>query len=312
MELTFERAAVVGATGPFGREIADWMHARGIRLRVVSRSLENLGRRFTDPAVEKRVADARAPGALLAAVDGCDLVINSVGLPPERMGEHPRIAASLSEVVARTGAYCVQISNWWSYMPIAAVPVSEQSAREDGPLWARYRRWAEDILVEAGAAVVQLPDFFGPGVQESILQRPLREAAAGRAMRWIGGGDVERDYLYLPDAVRLVGELAGCSEAYGERWLVPGSGPISGREVAEIASGVLGRRVRLRSAGPALLRAASLFDRDLGAFRPLVRDYVRPIRYDGSKLQGLLGARPRTPYELALERTLRAIQNDAR
>lgn len=311
MELTFERVAVVGATGPMGREIADWMHARGTALRVVSRSLEHLGRRFTDPAIEKRAADARDPRALLSAVDGCDLVIDCIGLPPEQMVEHPRVAASLSEVVARTGAHCLLVSSWWSYMPIASVPLSEQSPREDGPMWARYRRWAEDILLEGGAAVVQLPDFFGPGVHESTLQRPLRDAVAGRTMQWIGGADVDRDYVYVPDAARLAGELAGHSGAYGERWLIPGSGPISGHGVAQIASAVLGRRVRVRAAGPVLLRVAGWFDRDLRAFLPLVRDYIRPIRYDGSKLQGLLGPRPRTPYELALERTLRAIQNEA-
>lgn len=306
-DLTFERAAVVGATGPAGRAIAEWLHVHGVRVRAVSRSAESLAARFPGPGVEKHPADARDPAALLAAVDGCDLVVHCVGLPPQRMADHPRIAACVAEAAGRTGAWCLQISSWWSYMPVTGLPVSEQSPREGGPLWARHRRWAEDILLESGAAVVQLPDFFGPGVGDSSLQRALREAAAGRPMHWIGGPRVERDYIYVPDAMRLAAEIATRSAAYGERWLVPGSGPISALGVAAIVGEVLGRRVRVRAAGSGLLRLASLFDRELRAFLPLVREYVRPIRYDGTRLHGLLGPRLRTPYEVALERTLRAI-----
>ena len=55
----------------------------------------------------------------------------------------------------------------------------------------RMRREAEDILQGAGAAVLNLPDFYGPEVHASILQRALEEAAAGKAVNWIGraGGD---------------------------------------------------------------------------------------------------------------------------
>ena len=307
MGLTFERVAVVGATGPTGQEIAGWFRQRGTAVRVVSRSVESLARRFPDPAIERHPADARDPTALLGAIEGCDLVVNCIGLPAEQMADHPRIASNLAEAVASTGARCLTISSWWSYMPVRCLPVSEQSPREAGPRWARHRRWAEDILGEAGAAVIQLPDFFGPSVRDSILQRPLRQAVAGRAMSWVGDAGVERDYIYVPDAMRLAGEIAHHGEAYGERWLIPGSGPISGRGIAELASGILGRRVRIRAAGPMLLRLVSLFDADLRAFMPLVPEYVRPVRYEGARLQALLGPRPRTPYEIALRLTLQSI-----
>ena len=44
----------------------------------------------------------------------------------------------------------------------------------------RFRREAEDILVDAGAAIVNLPDFYGPEMHVSTLQQALVEAIAGK------------------------------------------------------------------------------------------------------------------------------------
>jgi hypothetical protein len=45
-----------------------------------------------------------------------------------------------------------------------------------------------------------------------------------------------------------------------EHWCLPGSGPLSGRQAADIASR---RHVKLRPAGLAMLRVVSLFNKDL-------------------------------------------------
>jgi nucleoside-diphosphate-sugar epimerase len=307
MVLSFERVAVVGATGPTGREIATQLAAKGLRVRVVSRRAEVLETMFAGVGVEKRTGDALDADSLLAAIADCDLVIDCIGLPSDHMADHPKVAATLAAAIGRTGARCVQVSSYWSFMPIGHVPVSEKSARADGPPWARYRRQAEDILCEAGGAIVHLPDFFGPYVHSSTLQLPLMDAIAGKSMNWIGGADVERDYIYVPDAMKLVADLATHNEAYGERWVIPGSGPISGSQVAAMLSSILGRQVKLRTAGPLLLRALSLFKPDLRGLMQVVPTYVQPIRYDGSKLDQLLGKRQRTPYERAFRQTLSAI-----
>jgi hypothetical protein len=46
----------------------------------------------------------------------------------------------------------------------------------------RFRREPEDILLDAGAAVVNLPDFHGPEVHVNTLQQALVEAVAGKRM----------------------------------------------------------------------------------------------------------------------------------
>lgn len=308
MSPTFLRAAVVGATGPTGRELVALLAARGQAVRAVSRRRAALDAAFPDPAVEKQEGDALDAASLRAALAGCDLVVDCIGLPGGAMADHPRVARTLAEAVRATGARCVQVSSYWAYVPIASLPLTEASPRVGGPPWVRFRREAEDVLRQAGAAIVHLPDFFGPNVHTSTLQLPLRDAAAGRPMSWIGGADVARDYVFVPDAMRIVAALAARDGSYGKDWIVPGSGPISGAEVARLAGEILGRPVKLRAAPPWVLRFLSLFDRDLRGFLQLVPTYAAPLRFDGSKLDALLGPTPRTPYPEALRTTLASLR----
>jgi nucleoside-diphosphate-sugar epimerase len=196
------------------------------------------------------------------------------------------------------------VSSTWSYMPIAALPLAETHPRTGGPRFAQMRREAEDALIAAGAGVVHLPDFFGPHVHDATLQMALADAVAGRAMRWLGGRHVRRDYIFVPDAAALTAELALCEDAPGEHWIVPGSGPVSGAEIAVMVSARLARGVRLRTAGLATLRLAALFDRRLAGFLQIAPEYVKPVSYDGGRIERLLGPRPRSAYDVAIAKTL--------
>lgn len=86
--------------------------------------------------------------------------------------------------------------------------------------------------------------------------------------------------------------------------MVPGSGPLSGREAVDIAARHLCRSVKLRSVGLATLRILSLLNRDMRGFLQVAPDYMKPVRYDGRKLQALLGPRQMTAYDAGIGGTL--------
>ena len=298
------KAAIVGATGPIGIHLAAALRAAGIGVRAVARNGEALARLFPETGIEKTPADALDAAALARAVAGCDLVVDCVGLPASHMQDHARVAANIAATMKQSGARALHVSSYWAYLPVARLPVDEAHPRKGGNAYIQARRAAEDILEAAGAAIVNLPDFFGPHVHTSTLQQPLAEAAKGKTMNWIGPSSVAREYVFVPDALRLVAALAQRPEAYGQRWIVPGSGPVTGATVAAIASRHLGRTVKLRPAGAWLLRLVSLFNRDLRDFMPMLPHYLAPIRYDAAKLARLLGPPAPTPYEQAIPQTL--------
>ncbi len=307
MPHSLRRVAIVGATGPTGIHLARELTGRGSAVRVVSRSRERLERAFAGLEVEVAPADALDPAALAAAVAECDLVVDAIGLPPDRMADYPRTARAVVAAAGEAGARLLQVSSYWSYLPVRRLPVDEAHPRVGGNPYIGHRREAEDILQAAGAVVAQLPDFFGPEVHTSTLQMPLEDAAAGKPMSWIGGAKVERDYIFVPDAMRVVADLAQCGEASGKRVLLPGSGPLSGERLALLAGQSLGRPVRLRAAPLWLLRLLALVSRDLRAFLPMLPHYVRPLSFDTRRLEELVGPPRITPYEEAVAETLRWI-----
>lgn len=278
-------------------------------MRAVSRRRETLAGLFGDLAgMEVAAADALDADATRAAVDGCDLVVDCIGLPAERMADHPHTARVVSRAAADAGARCLQVSSYWSFLPHRGEVVNESHPRHGGHEWFRLRREAEDVMLEAGAAVVHLPDFFGPHVHTSSVQAALEQAAAGEPVQWLGGADTAREAAFVPDSMGIVVELAERDEAYGTDWAIPGSGALTAHRLAEIAGHHLGHDVAVKAAPGWLLKLVSLVHPQLRAIRPLIPHYVKPVRYDTSKLRGLLGEVTTTPFEEAIPATLAWIQ----
>jgi len=303
------KVAIVGATGPTGIHLAAELRKTAAAVRVVARGMDKLARLFPDAAVEKRPADILDADATLRAIDGCDLVYDCIGLPGDRMHLHPETARNIAGALRHTKARCVQVSSYWAYYPQARAEMNESHPRSGGPPWVRRRREAEDILCEAGAAILHLPDFYGPQVQISTLQNALNEAASGKTVNWLGKADVQREYIYVPDAMRIAAAIGARAEAFGAHWCLPGGGPLSGRQAADIAGRHLGRPVKLRSVGMTMLRIVSLFNKDLRGLLQVAPDYMKPVRYDGRKLQGLLGPPQMTSYDAGIGQTLAWIES---
>lgn len=299
-----DRIAIVGATGPTGGHLARELQRRGRPVRAISRSMVRLQRSFAGVDVELMAADARDAESMRRALDGCAVAVDCIGLPADRMGEHVTTARSLAAAMRSTGARGVQVSSYWSYLPQRGRVIDESHPRVGGNPFIRARREAEDSLRAAGAAIVHLPDFFGPLVHTSTLQNALSDAAAGKAMSWIGSPAIEREYAFVPDAMRIVADLLERDDIYGQDWAVPGSGPVSAATLAELAGRHLGRRVALRTAPPWILRVMAYASADLRSFMPMIPHYVVPVVYDAAKLRRTLGSATTTPYERAVPETL--------
>jgi nucleoside-diphosphate-sugar epimerase len=280
------------------------LRKRGTALRVIARGMERLARLYPEADVEKHAANVLDADATLRALEGCELVYDCIGLPGDQMHLHPVTARNIATALRDTKARCVQVSSYWAYYPQVRPTMNESHPREGGPPWVRYRREAEDILRAAGAAIMHLPDFYGPQVHVSTLQNALVEASQGKTVNWIGKADVPREYIYVPNAMRIAAALGARPEAFGEHWCLPGSGSLSGRQVTEIAGRILGRPVKLRAAGMGLLRLVGLFNKELRGLLQVAPDYMKPVRYDAGKLGGLLGAPVLTSYEAGIAETI--------
>jgi hypothetical protein len=74
--------------------------------------------------------------------------------------------------------------------------------------------------------------------------------------------------------------------------------------VVEISERHLGRQFKFRSVSMTTLRVISLFNKDLRGLLQVAPDYMKPVRYDAHKLQGLLGPQQMTSYGDGIGNTL--------
>ncbi|MFQ5844746.1 MAG: epimerase, partial [Planctomycetota bacterium] len=196
------------------------------------------------------------------------------------------------------------ISGYWSFSPIRANPVREDHPRRPVSRAGRLRKEQEDILLEAGAAVAFLPDFYGPGADMSFVHGAIEPLLRSRRGTWPGAYEAPREFLYIPDAGRILCDLAAQEEAYGKGWVVAAAGPITPRRAVEAAAAYAGVRARVREIGPGVMRAAGLFNRDIRLFADIAPVYRNPVFFDATRLRGLLGSYHVTSYEIGLAATV--------
>jgi nucleoside-diphosphate-sugar epimerase len=307
-----EKIAIFGAAGAIGTAVALELEHRGFPYRVVGRDRGKLERAFGDARnAEVLAADLSDPMSAGDASRGCDTVIYAVGVPYTQFELHPKLMATTVEAAAATGVQrLLVVSSVYSYGRPETPRVAETHPRRPHTIKGRMRRDQEDIALNAQkqgllrAAVVRLPDFYGPHADQSLANPILEAALDGRKANWLGSVDLPHEFIFVPDAGRTIVDLGSQSGAYGEAWNIGGPGPIPGRDFIETAYREAGQAPQWRTAGKALLWLA-------GWFKPMMSELVEmsylhetPVILDDSKLHTLLGSVQKTPYAEGIRNTL--------
>jgi nucleoside-diphosphate-sugar epimerase len=196
-------------------------------------------------------------------------------------------------------------------------PISENHPREPHTFKGRMRLAQENLVLAAhgqnglSTLVLRLPDFYGPGIERSLLNGVFEGAANGKRAQVIGPVDVPHEFIYLPDIGPVVEKLTRTPQAYGRWWHLAGAGTITQRDVARQAYALAGREPKLLVAGKTLLRL-------LGLFNPLMRELVEmnylmtePVVLDDSALTELIGPIAKTSYEEGIRHAFDAAREAA-
>jgi nucleoside-diphosphate-sugar epimerase len=300
--MSTERVAVLGATGPVGYQVIESLNRRGMGVVAVSRNAEKLAR-LSDQAglrFDSVVADiSDASGVLAELARNCSAFVLTAGVDPAQLDQQLGMVRS---VVSAGPRRLVYVSSCWSYAPLVRDVVDENHPRTAGGR-VRYRAAAEDLVIAAGGTVLHLPDFYGPRVHVSPLQRVLSLAVAGRRITWPAGADTVREHVYIEDVGEMVVGAIDRTPA-GTHLIVPGSGPITFAEMLAHSRSAFGAPVRGSALGRLPLPLLRMFDpwsRHLG---DALTEYRKPVRYDGSALRSFIGSVDLTPYERGIAATV--------
>jgi nucleoside-diphosphate-sugar epimerase len=300
--------AIIGAAGAVGRAVADELEKRGLRPAVLGRDGARLERLFGGRA-DIRPADLADPDAAARALEGIGLAVYCVGLPYPEFNRHPVLMRAALQAARKADVQrMIVVSSVYSYGRPRAARVSEDHPREPEARKGRFRKEQEDAAIaahEPGALetlVLHLPDFYGPYASNSLAHMMLESLMAGKPARWLGDPDLPHEFVFMPDAARVIADLLEHPECFGRRWNLAGPGAISGRQFVELAAKEIGCRPRVIRTGRGMLIMAGLFS-------PLLRQLVElqylgetPVLLDDGALASDLGGLQKTPYEEGVRR----------
>ena len=179
------------------------------------------------------------------------------------------------------------------------------------------RKAQEDLLMRAhaegriNAAVLRLPDFYGPGVSASLLNGAAVAAVQGGTADMLGPLDAPHEFVYVPDVGPVVARLIANAGAWGRTWHLGGAGTTTQQALVDEMERASGRKLKRRVAGKTTLRVIGLFDKVMREAVEMNYLMTEPVIMDDSALQGLIGPIRKTPYAEGIRRTMAAVPEKA-
>lgn len=307
-----QKAAIFGAAGAIGPQVAAELNLRGIPFRVVGRSRAKLEAAFASlthaEIFEADIGDLRSAGG---AARGVDTIFYCVGLPYPSHHLHPVLMrTTLEAATAMNVERIVLVSSVYPYGVPRTARVAETHPREPHTRKGQYRKQQEDLLLEAHRSgklhglIVTLPDFYGPGTTQALANLIFEGAIANKTANWIGPVNTPHEFVYVPDTGPVIVELASRDDCYGEAWNFGGPGAINTLDFITRAYRAAGHPPKYRTAGRGMLKM-------LGWFNPLMRElpemlYLEetPVILDDTKLTEKLGNVHKTRYDDGIRQTI--------
>jgi nucleoside-diphosphate-sugar epimerase len=311
-EILTEKIALVGATGAIGKSVANALHQQGRRYRVIGRSRSTLQKAFgDDPLAEVVTWDPEDERTIRESLKGASAIVYMVGVPYTDFHLHPILMRRvLDAAIAENIDRLLLIGTLYVFGLPQTERITEDHPRQPHTFKGRKRKEQEDMVLAAHATgkikttVLRLPDFYGPGVERSMLTDLFVAVKQKRKAKMIGPIDRPHEFVFVPDVGPVVARLLDTPAAFGRAWNLGGAGATTQLELARMA---FAGPPRYMAAGKMMLRLLGLFDPFLREFVEMHYLMTDPLIVDDSALQELLGGITKTPYSEGVRRSLAAI-----
>lgn len=202
---------VIGGSGFVGRHLCQQLAAMGYRVRVPTRDRERAKPLILLPTVDVVVADVHDPASLAAVTQGCDAVINLVGVLHDGRATCGFAAAHV-ELARKVVAACREtgVRRLLQMSALAAAP--------DAPsAYLRSKGEAERIVLESGldATVFRPSVIFGP--DDSFLNLFARLAGLMPVLV-LASPDARFQPVYVDDVAGVFVRALADPASWGRRY----------------------------------------------------------------------------------------------
>lgn len=226
---------VLGGSGFVGRHVCAALAARGLRLRVPTRSRERAKHLTMLPTCETIAADVHDPAALKTLLSGCDAVVNLVGVLHGGRGNrgfesaHTGLAQKLVTACRETGVRRV-------------LHMSALNAAVDGPsAYLRSKGVAEEIMRGSGLDVT----IFRPSVifgREDQFLNLFARILKSAPVLIVPMGNAKFQPVHAGDVAQAFATAYARREAIGQTYDLAGPRVWTMRELGEFVARAMGSK----------------------------------------------------------------------
>ncbi|WIY59483.1 SDR family oxidoreductase [Bacillus arachidis] len=311
-----KKAVVLGATGGSGQAIVSELLFRGIEVIAFGRSENKLKELMKEHGFTSlltyRLGDIFDYRTIVEAAKDVDVIFQCANVQYHEMadkllllGENVMKAADIlgKKIVIVDGIYVYghQVAKGDEDHP-------KQPHTKKGKIRVEFenlifdRKWQS-----AKALIVRLPDYYGITSQNSYLQPTLNGFAENKISVFIGNLKTPREYVYLPDAAKMIVEIANKDDSYGENWNIPGAGLISGKEIIKLAREITGNKKLVIPLNKNVIRISGLFNPFMKEVVEIMYLTEEGFTLSGEKYENRIGEIIATPYKDGLKETLTSL-----
>lgn len=302
------RKQIILGAGVLGQSVAACLAAQGIASLMLSRS-------GSAPdgcnGVACDASDATSLSALLA--EPATLYLCAAPAYWLWRSEFPALVKGIVAAAAGKDLHIVFADNVYSYGHPDG-PFSEASASRPCSDKGSIRQqvaaqlMALDGVGKVRVAQVRAATFFGPGVEQSSVGRSVFESALGGTATYvIGDPSTVQAFTYVPDFAATMVRVAQDGGGFGQNWHAPSH---NGRTLLQFLEQIAAHGVhpvKLRAAGPLMMRMLGLFNPAMRELREML--YLHDTHWAfSSELTERTFRLAATPLATAIAQTAQSVQ----
>ncbi len=315
-----KKVIVLGATGGTGAAITNELLKNGIQTIAFGRSIDKLHllkeKLGNSSLLTIKAGNAFDENSIYDAAKDADIIFQCVAVPyQEMMHSQLPLGKAVMAAANKLGKKVVFIDGIYPYGRATKHLVDEEHSKIPHTKKGKIKLELEKLIYStdwpnAEPMIVRLPDYYGPSANfNSYLGMTIENIAKGKLSSYIGALSIPREYVYLPDAAKMIIELAGKDQAYRQSWNIPGS-IITGKRLIKFAQSAAGNVSPVIPLTKYTIKLIGLFSpvmREMGEMSYLTET---PVYLDGSKYEHNIGPLVKTPFEIGIPETIKAIQKE--
>lgn len=299
---------ILGVKGRFGRAAAEAFVAAGWRVRGFAR---NWPKDTFGAGIERIEGDAFDQEALIAAAEGCDVIVNALNPPYERWKRDlPRLTSSVIKTAKASKAVVMIPGNVYNYGKEMPSILTEGTLHFPTARKGKMRDQMEETYAIAGdegvqTIILRAGDFIERQQTGNWFDTYIAAKVEQGKATYPGPLDRVHAWAYLPDMARAMVGLAEARSSFAvfEEFGFEGLN-LTGRELIAAMEESSGRSLKVRDMPWAIMGL-------LGRVVPTIREVVElkylwdvPHAIDGSKLARVLPEFEATPLSSVLANAL--------